>query len=40
MLCVSSISSGKQETKRAREGMAILLGDVWHECGCVSSIIL
>ena len=41
---VNGIISGVQEMERAREGVAILLNDVWHSAvidfGCVSSRIL
>ncbi|MCQ7013011.1 hypothetical protein, partial [Clostridioides difficile] len=38
---VNGIIAGVQEMERAREGVAILLSDVWHSAvidfGCVSS---
>ena len=41
---VNGIIVGVQEMERGREGMAVLLNDVWHSAvinfGCVSSIIL
>ena len=42
-LRVNFIIAGVQEMERAREGVAVLLNDVWHSAmvkfGCVSSII-
>ena len=41
---VNVIFAGVQEMERAREGVAVLLNDVWHSAvvkfGCVSSRIL
>ena len=41
---VNVIFAGVQEMERAREGVAVLLNDVWHsgmvKYGCVSSRIL
>ena len=41
---VNGIIAGVQEMERAREGVVILLNDVWHSAvvdfGCVSSRIL
>ena len=41
---VNGIISGVQEMEKAREGVAVLLDDVWHsagvKCGCVSFRIL
>ena len=41
---VNGIIPGVQEMERAREGVAILLNDVWHSAvvkfGCVSSRVL
>ena len=41
---LNGIIIGVQEMERSREGLAILLNDVWHSagigCGCVSSRVL